>query len=84
MCLFLCKLENLYKELRENISCHNNKQEMSQPSVISGLRMWIRSPKTVIQQMPAPLMVIAEEIGERKKQASATPLGEQANRVGSR
>ena len=29
----------------------------------------------MIQQMPAPLMVIAEEMGERKKQPSATPLG---------
>ena len=46
MCLFLCKLENLSKELCENISCHINKQEMSQSSVISGLQMWIRSPKT--------------------------------------
>ena len=27
-------------------------QEISQPSAISGLQMWMRSPKTVIQKMP--------------------------------
>ena len=30
----------------ENISCHINKQEMSQPSVISGHQMWMRALKT--------------------------------------
>ena len=30
----------------ENISCHINQQEISQPSVISGLQMWMRAPKT--------------------------------------
>ena len=30
----------------ENISCHINKWEMSQPSMISGLQMWMRAPKT--------------------------------------
>ena len=30
----------------ENISCHINKQEMSQPSAISGFQMWIRAPQT--------------------------------------
>ena len=29
----------------ENISCHINKQEMSQPSAISGLQMWMQAPK---------------------------------------
>ena len=39
----------------ENISCHINKQEMSQPSVISGLQMWRRAPQTGIQRMlPSP------------------------------
>ena len=30
----------------ENISCHISKQEMSQPSVISGHQMWMSAPKT--------------------------------------
>ena len=29
----------------DNTSCHINKQEMSQPSVTSGLQMWMRAPK---------------------------------------
>ena len=37
-----------------NFFCHINKQEISQPSVISGLQMWIRVPKTVIQGMLPP------------------------------
>ena len=57
----------------ENISCHINKQEMSQPSVISGLQMGMRAPKTEIQRILPPLMVIAEELGECKKQPYATP-----------
>ena len=48
----------------ENISCHINKQEMSQPSAISGLQMWMRAPQTVIQWM----LMIAEELGDCKKQ----------------
>ena len=35
----------------ENISCYTNKQDMSQPSAISGLQMWMRAPQTVIQKM---------------------------------
>ena len=50
----------------ENISCHINKQEMSQPSGISGLQMWMRAPQTEIQ-LPLPT-VIAEEPGEYTKQ----------------
>ena len=62
----------------ENISCHINQQEMSQPSVISGLQKWKKAPQTEIQQMlPSPTM-IAEELGECKKQ------GEQRNRIGPR
>ena len=38
----------------ENISCHINKQEMSQPLAISGLQMWMRAPKTVIEGMLPP------------------------------
>ena len=38
----------------ENTSCHINKQQMSQPSVISGLQMWMRAPKTEIQCMLPP------------------------------
>ena len=30
----------------ENISCHINKQEIARPSVISGLQMYTRTPKT--------------------------------------
>ena len=66
------------KALNENISCFNNKQEMSQSSVISGLQMWMRIPKTVIQGMLPPLILIAEEPGECKKQ------GQQENRIGPR
>ena len=62
----------------ENISCHINKQDMSQPSAISGLQMWMRAPQTVIQRMLPPPMVTAEELEEGKKQ------GELGNRVGPR
>ena len=48
----------------ENISCHINQQEMSQPSVISGLQMWMRAPKTVIQKMLPTCTVSAEVRGE--------------------
>ena len=54
--------------------CHINKQEMSQPSAISGLQMWMRAPQAAIQWM----LVIAEELGECKKQ------GEQGNKTGPR
>ena len=37
----------------------------------------MRAPKTVIQQMPPPTKVIAEETKLCKKQPSATPYGEQ-------
>ena len=57
----------------ENISCHINKWEMSQLSAFPGLQMWMRAPKIAIQQMPPPTMVIADELGECKKQSSATP-----------
>ena len=50
----------------ENISCHINKEETSQPSAISGLQMWMRAPKTLIQEMLPLPMVIAEELGECK------------------
>ena len=53
--------------------CCTSTQEMSQPSVISGLRMWRRAPQTGIQQVLPPPGVIAEELGEGKKQSSATP-----------
>ena len=62
----------------EDISCHIDKQEMSQPSAISGLQMWMRAPKTVIQQMLPSAMVTAEELGGHKEQ------GEQGNRNGPR
>ena len=38
----------------ENISCHINKQEMSQPSAISGLQISMKVSKTVIQGMLPP------------------------------
>ena len=46
----------------ENISCPINKQEMPQPSAISGLHMWMRAPQTAIQRMLPPPGVIAEEL----------------------
>ena len=49
---------------------------MSQPSAISGLHMRMRTPKTVITWMLPPPTVIAEELGECKKQ------GELGNRIG--
>ena len=65
--------------LNENISCHINKQEISPPSVISGLQMWMRAPQTAIQGVwPPPPMVIAEGLGECKKQE------EQGNTIGPR
>ena len=60
----------------ENISCHINQQEMSQPSAISGLQMWMGAPQTSIQRMLPPLIVTAEELGECKKQ------DEQGDRIG--
>ena len=41
--------------------------------------MWV--PKTVIQQLMPPSMVIADELGEDKKQPSATPYAEQGNKI---
>ena len=61
-----------------------NKQEMSQPSTISGLQMWMRGPWTAIQGKLPPPTVTAEELGECKEQPSATPWGEQVNRIGPR
>ena len=57
----------------ENISCHINKQELSRQSAIFGLQMWMMAPKTAIQWMLPPPVLIAEELGEREKQPSATP-----------
>ena len=48
---------------------------MSQPSAISGLQMCMRVPNTAIHRMLPPPTVIAEELGECKKQ------GEQGNRM---
>ena len=62
----------------ENISCHSNQQEMSQPSGISSLQMWMRAPQTTIQGMLPPLIVTAEQLGEFKKQ------DEQGDRIGPR
>ena len=36
---------SILKSWNENISCHINKQEMSQPSAISSFQMWMRAPK---------------------------------------
>ena len=51
----------------ENISCHISKQEISEPSVTSGLQMWMRAPQTVIPQCVWIQHHFAEELGERKK-----------------
>ena len=59
----------------ENISCHINQQEMLWPSAISGLQIRMRAPKTKIQRMLPPPMLITEESGECKKQ------DEQGNRI---
>ena len=67
------------EEMRnENSSCHINKQEMPQPSMISGLQMGMRAPQTAIQWMLPTPAVIAEELGECKEP------GEQENRIGPR
>ena len=44
----------LFAFWNENIPWHINKQERSQPPAISGLRMWMRAPKTAIQWMLPP------------------------------
>ena len=64
------------KPSNENISCHINKPEISPPSVISGLQMWMRAPQTVIQGVwPPPPMVIAEGLGDaRSKMNKETQL----------
>ena len=56
----------------ETISCHINKQEMAHPSATSSLQMWMRAPKTVIQHMLPPPMVITEELGNAR--SSHLPL----------
>ena len=57
-----------------------NKKCHSHQWLISGLQMWIRAPKTVIQGMlpTPPSMVMAEELWKCKMQ------GEQGNRIGPR
>ena len=60
--------------LWENISCHINKQEMSQPSLISSLQMWMWAPQPAIWQMLPPTTVIAEELGDYKKVNKETGL----------
>ena len=58
----------------ENISCHINKQEMSQPLATSGLQMLSEDSQNCDPGDAAtPCMVIAEELGECKKQPSAAP-----------
>ena len=43
----------------ENIPCHVNQEELSQPSAFSGFQTWMRAPKTEIQQMlPPPLWLL--------------------------
>ena len=37
---------------QRNISCHINKQEMSEPSSISGLQTWMRLPNLIQQMLP--------------------------------
>ena len=55
----------------ENISCPINKQEMSQPSAISGIQVWMRTPQTATQgRLPR---VIAEEMEGWEKQPFTTP-----------
>ena len=46
---------------------------MSKSSENFGLQIWMRAPQIVIQEMLPPSMVIAEELGEGKKEPSATP-----------
>ena len=50
----------------ENISCHIKKQEVSQPSVISGFQMWMRAPKTVIQRMLPYLLGLLRSWGNTR------------------
>ena len=53
----------------ENISCHINKQEISQPSVTSGLQMWMRAPPNCDPAVCVGFQHhFAEELGEGKKQ----------------
>ena len=67
-----------------NISCYIGGQEMSQPSVILALQMWVRAPKREhnawdLADAITPT-VIAEELVECKKQSFttfATPSSEQ-------
>ena len=52
MCYFYFNFWLFTVMWNENTSYHIKEQEMSQPSAISGLQMWMRAPKTAIQQMP--------------------------------
>ena len=53
---------------KENISCHINKQEISQPLVTPGLQLWMRAPQTDPAVCVGSQHHFAEELGERKKQ----------------
>ena len=54
-----------------NVCCYIHKQEMSQPSVISGLQMWMRAPKTEPADS-ATHTAVCWELRECKQQPSAT------------
>ena len=64
MCSWLNHVRKDRSVWNEDISCHSNIQEMSQPSEMSGLQMWMRASQTAMQQMlPFPLGT-AEKLGD--------------------
>ena len=54
-----------------NVCCHIHKQEMSQPSMVSCLQMWMRAPKTAPADA-ATRTAVCWELRECTQQPSAT------------
>jgi len=78
ICLTYFPLKTLWNE---NISCCTNKQEMSQPSVTSGLHMWMRVPKLRSSECSPHQPRDCRGAGGMQEAAICHCLNEQGNRV---
>ena len=54
----------------ENVSCHINKQEMSQPKAISSLQMWMWASQSMIQQMMPPASWLLRSWGNARSKVN--------------
>ena len=76
MCYFYFNFWLFIVMWNENISYHVNEQGISQPSAISGLQMWMRAPKTAIQEMlPPPRWLLRSWGNARSKMDTETGFG---------